>query len=630
MVGQWLASVPPGEAATLAQAPRDTIIPAAHADTGGRRALDALEKLRPEEPLALYETLGQGGMGVVRMGEQRALGRRVAVKTLRADRRTEAATLDLLREAWVTGSLEHPNVVPVYDIELDGDGSPMIVLKRIDGHAWSELMADAAKVRERFGHEDLLAWNLDILMQVLNAIRFAHSRGIVHRDLKPDNVMIGDFGEVYVLDWGIAVALRDDGTGRLPLASAATDLAGTPCYMAPEMLGRDTGLAITERTDIYLAGAVLFEILAGKPPHEGATAIEVISSVVASDPQLPADAPPDLARICKVAMDADPDGRFENAEQLRLALRGYLQRRGSARLAEAAHRRLAALRAAATAPGPHDPVRRQELYNLFGAARFGFHEALSSWRDNHAARDGLRQAIEVMVDHELGAGEPRAAAAILAELEGPPAQLAARVARGVEEAGVRQRALEQIALDHDAAIGTRTRMFGTLLLGVGFTVLPTIAAVREPTALTRSNAGWTIWSGVLMLAVVAFGVWARQSMTRTAFNRRVFMTTLFVFVMQGVLYLGAWRLDIDPVRASILMMLGWTAIAGMAAIAIDPRLWPCAVGYALAFGVAATWPETRFWMMAASNAVLTVNAVISWRPDELFPSAEERTAATRR
>jgi hypothetical protein len=231
-----------------------------------------------------------------------------------------------------------------------------------------------------------------------------------------------------------------------------------------------------------------------------------------------------------------------------------------------------------------------------------------------------------MVDHELGAGEPRAAAAILAELEQPPAELAARVTRGLAEAAGRQRVLEQIAHDHDAGIGTRTRMFGTLLLGAGFTVLPTIAAVREPTALTQSNGGWTIWSGVLLLAVVAFGVWARQSMTRTAFNRRVFVTTIFVFVMQGLLFLGAWRMDIDPVRSSILMMLGWTAIAGMAAIAIDQRLWPCAVGYALSFAGATIWPDSRFWWMALANGLLTINAVISWRPEQLFPTAEERAA----
>src|SRR5678815_4585974 len=105
--------------------------------------------------------------------------------------------------------------------------------------------------------------------RVLNAVRFAHSRGILHRDLKPANVMIGEFGEVYLVDWGIAVSLRDDGSGRLPLAANATEPAGTPVYMAPEMLGRDGLPPLSERTDIYLAGAVLFEIVAGRPPHEG-------------------------------------------------------------------------------------------------------------------------------------------------------------------------------------------------------------------------------------------------------------------------------------------------------------------------------------------------------------------------
>src|SRR5690606_8689637 len=104
------------------------------------------------------------------------------------------------------------------------------------------------------------------------AVRFAHARGVLHRDLKPGNVMIGNFGEVYLLDWGIAVALRDDGTGRFPLASEATELAGTPSYMAPEMLGREAGPPLSERTDVYLAGAVLYELITGRPPHVGTSA----------------------------------------------------------------------------------------------------------------------------------------------------------------------------------------------------------------------------------------------------------------------------------------------------------------------------------------------------------------------
>src|SRR6185503_14452978 len=137
--------------------------------------------------------IGQGGMGVVREAEQVSLGRTVAVKTVKPDQRSPEAAQDLLREAWVTGSLEHPNVVPVHHLGLDDEGMPAIVLKRVEGVEWSKLIRDAEDVKRRYGAADLLVWNLSILMQVLNAIRFAHSRGILHRDLKPSNVMVGDF-----------------------------------------------------------------------------------------------------------------------------------------------------------------------------------------------------------------------------------------------------------------------------------------------------------------------------------------------------------------------------------------------------------------------------------------------------
>jgi len=185
------------------------------------------------------------------------------------------------------------------------------------------------EVARRFGAADLLTWNLGILLHVLNALRFAHKLGILHRDLKPGNVMIGDFGEVYLLDWGIAVSLRDDGTGRFPLASAASTLAGTPAYLAPEMLGRAGGPPLSERTDVYLVGAVLHEIIAGHPPHRGNNSLAVITSVLASRPELPASAPPELARICTRAMHAEPEQRFESADALRLAFKHQPGDRGS-------------------------------------------------------------------------------------------------------------------------------------------------------------------------------------------------------------------------------------------------------------------------------------------------------------
>src|SRR5262249_52505984 len=156
------------------------------------------------------------------------------------------ATLGLLRESWITGGLEHPNIVPVHDLTVDESGRPRLLLKRIEGLPWSEVLHDAEALRQRFASDDPLDFNVRVLMQVCSPVNFAHRRGIVPRDLKPQNVMIGEFQEVYVLDWGLAVSLVDDGSGRLPLAADVDEMAGTPAYMAPEMLGGRTR-RITER-----------------------------------------------------------------------------------------------------------------------------------------------------------------------------------------------------------------------------------------------------------------------------------------------------------------------------------------------------------------------------------------------
>jgi len=257
-------------------APDETIVPptiASELATADARAYATyinLASSAAQGSLRLGPVIGVGGMGIVHEAEQVSLGRTVAVKTLPSARRDQAAALALLREAWITGMLEHPNIVPVHYLELDADTLPVIAMKRVGGVGWNTVIRDPEAVRTRFGATDVFAWNISILVQVLNAVRFAHSRGVVHRDLKPSNVMIGEFGEVYLLDWGIAVSVRDQPGGRLPVADTA-QLAGTPNYMAPEMLTPD-GPGISVATDIYVAGAVLFEIIAGHPPHRGRTA----------------------------------------------------------------------------------------------------------------------------------------------------------------------------------------------------------------------------------------------------------------------------------------------------------------------------------------------------------------------
>ncbi len=616
----WLETIAQASGETIRANPRSTIIPPKRqVDTAGRQAYDVLQRLAQghstHSNLEYSETLGQGGMGVVRLATQLAIGREVAVKSLRDDRREDEAALALLREAWITGGLEHPNVVPVYSLALDKDGRPIIVLKRIEGVAWEELIDDADDVRERFGDEDLLEWNLKILLQVIDAIRFAHSRGIIHRDLKPENVMIGEFGEVYVLDWGIALSLRDDGSGRLPLAKDATEMAGTPVYMAPEMLGGDK-VPLSERTDIYLLGAVLCEVLTGEPPHEGETAMEVIASVARSEPDIPDHVPAELARICRRAMDADPDGRFERVEQLRLALHGFLQHRDSLRLAEEAEASREEL-GHALASDDDSAEHHQHIYELFGEARFGFRQALKSWSANELARTGRREATMAMIEYELAQADPKAAGRLLRELDEVPEDLRKRVddaVRALEADKQRIAKLEALGRDLDFAIGRRTRSFLSAVIGTGFTAFPVLAEQNYSWFRLTTHASMMMWTFAFLLSIAAFFLWARESMMKTAINRRIAASISFLLISQIILFFGADLLNMSVVNAQVMMILLWFSSAVMTSLAIDRRFVPSALGYLAAFIFAAKYPEHRWWAAAASNGLLTVNAVWVWRP----------------
>ena len=625
-----LATLAPETLATLHDNLRSTIIPASAHSVAGERALGILEQLSRGSDTSQLETgevIGEGGMGVIRAATQVALGRSVAVKTLKPGRSHRSAALDLLREAWVTGAIEHPNVVPVHYLQLDGDGSPVIVMKRIAGVAWSTLIGDATEVDRRFGASDLLAWNLGILMSVLNALRYAHSRGVVHRDVKPSNVMIGDFGEVYLLDWGIAVSLRDDGSGRLPLAVHATVMAGTPHYMAPEMLGQTASPPITERTDVYLAGAVLFELITGHPPHAGATAIAVFASVIESNPAIPATAPPELARICQRAMHADQAERFDSVEELRLALQAYLEHRGSADLAARAVVRtdeLVTLLAAPAGPVPDDEAdRRESIYRLFDACRFGFHEALSVWPDNADAHAGLVRAITAVAEYELRTSNPRAAVTLLGELASPPAELLARARAQVAQQARHHAELEQLRRQQDPKTGSRTRTFVSVLFGITFTVVPLLTEILGTRIGTASHGRDVLIAVAACVLLGSVALWARNSLLATAVNRKLAATGIFTFIGHLMLGLGAWALEVPVVETQVFMMFFWGTVTSLLTIHLDRWLWPAAVGYFACFVFAAMHPALRFYAMAAGNFGFAINAFVRWAPATLRPTPEE-------
>ncbi len=609
--------------------PSQTIVPKQGTpDPNAKAALTALETASAQRSkgiaagIELGATLGEGGMGIVRVGTQLALGRPVAVKTLKPGFEGDRATLKVLREAWITGSLEHPNVVPVYDLGVDDEGRPLIVLKKIEGTEWTDLMRDADAVREKFGVHDLFEWNLSILLSVCNAVRFAHARHVLHRDLKPENVMVGEFGEVYVVDWGIAISTKDDGTGRFPVADSATEMAGTPYYMAPEMLG-GANARLDERSDVYLLGSILYEIVVGHPPHVGPNLMAVVASVAASEPRVPEEVPDELREILRRAMARDRADRYDSVDDFRLAIIEFLEHRGSMRMATEAEERRAHLAGYIAASSVGDDRARDRIYTLFSECRFGYRSALDAWRDNPLAQDGLRAATEAMIDYELAQGDPRAAAALAAQLPDISPELEAQIEAAAEEKAALQRRLEAAQQQEDQSIGRRTRIFLALLFSIIWTLAP--LAIW----LTGYEPGWAetfAGPGLLAAGLLGAGFWARESLGKTAFNRRVSGLVFVAFAMQLPLHFGHWLVGMEASESQVQALGLWASALAFAIVTVDRRIWPAFVMTTIGYLLASIDATLRWPIMAINAVVMLVNIAFIWRvePEDVGAMVEER------
>jgi serine/threonine protein kinase len=269
-----------------------------------------------------YEIVGQlalGGMGAIYRARQTQLNREVALKVLRLEsrrtgRQQQSGQQRFLAEARIAGALDHPHIAPIYDLAVDQQGRLFYTMKIVRGQTWSGTLRETAE-RE----------NLEILLRICDAVAYAHSQGVVHRDLKPGNVMVGDYGELYVMDWGLAAASEEfqDMTGTM----ISESIGGTPSYMAPEMISGEAG-GIGPATDVYLLGALLYEILTGNPPHAGATPMEILASV-SRNVIAPTARNDRLVNVALQAMSTRPDERYASVREFQKALRTSISRHDS-------------------------------------------------------------------------------------------------------------------------------------------------------------------------------------------------------------------------------------------------------------------------------------------------------------
>lgn len=306
---------------------------------------------QPRNPFVLRSVIGRGGMGDVWEGEQRSLQRTVAIKRIRSDiaggnpRDPEWGEVAgvFRQEALITGRLEHPNIVPVYDYGSDERGSPQLAMKLVRGKPWNEIIkADSA-----LAVGDFLAKHLPILIATSQAVAYAHSRGVVHRDLKPSQVMVGEFGEVLLMDWGLSISVGDVAPGAGPASllegapsrETASSPSGTPSYMAPEQT-ESTAHRIGTWTDVYLLGGTLYYLLTLTPVHLAETAQAAFLRAATGQVERPQDRAPDrevpreLAELAMRALSAKPESRPKDVREFIAGIQDYLS--GAGRRREAA------------------------------------------------------------------------------------------------------------------------------------------------------------------------------------------------------------------------------------------------------------------------------------------------------
>lgn len=279
--------------------------------------------------------LGRGGMGEVKLVDDQRIGRSVAVKILLDDETGNIESVArFLREARVQGQLEHPSIVPVYDVDEDDAGRVFFTMRRIDGDTLERILTRLAAGDEHYLRLYSRRKLLSIFLNVCLALEYAHASGVVHRDLKPSNVMIGNFGEVHVLDWGIAKVrgVRDSlgpiSAHRDDAATRQGTVLGTPGFMAPEQLVDPA--SVDARSDVYALGSLLFSLLTHESLHRGDGDERLRSTERGADarasvrkPEL--DIAPELDAICVRATAQRPEDRYPSARALHDAVERFLE-----------------------------------------------------------------------------------------------------------------------------------------------------------------------------------------------------------------------------------------------------------------------------------------------------------------
>lgn len=482
-------------------------IPTETITRGGRRiVIDDAGSLREcdLEQLSHYEVIdkiSEGGMGIVYAAQEQSLKRDVALKICRVGLKPDSTgtpeTGEFTNEAYMTARLDHPGVVPIYALAKDADGRPFFAMKKVAGLSWKDLLhpetvRDPESRQTAEARARKMTWkdHVDILLKVCDAVAYAHSKAILHRDLKPENIMLGEYGEVFVMDWGLALYF-DERNEYKRFPNLKPQLAGTPFYIAPEMV-RGEMTTLCPASDIYLLGGILYEILTGRPPHDGGTVMDMLRKAArgaVSPPEEIRDSaviPPALSRIAMKALAARIEDRYAAVAEFQQDLRGVLAHSESLSICRRAGALVDSVRQRLTDSTDPDGRRAKEVdedsaaigYGQLSECVGGYRQAIALWSGNTDARQGLLAALGLQIRLAIRQDDLMLARAQLRQLEAVKAECPDPALK--EEMDRQERDLaaqiehRQAALDRAAR---HARLWKAAAAALGLMTLAGIAAI---------------------------------------------------------------------------------------------------------------------------------------------------------
>lgn len=567
--------------------------------------------------------LGRGGMGEVYSAHDEQIGRPVAIKRLRSAKPSDDALSRFLREARIQGRLEHPAIVPVHELWHDDVGRPFFVMKQLTGTTLADVLAKLAvgspDAQKQFSRQRMLRAFTDVCL----AIEFAHTRGVVHRDLKPANIVLGDFGETYVLDWGVARVMDEEDRPSFADVSTIADgspaytetaagaILGTPGYIAPEQIRGDDDL--DGRADVYALGTILFEILTFYPLHpRGQAAIaSALNGVDARPSRRAIDhvIAPELDAICVRATAIERHDRYATARAMGDAVQEYLD-------------------------GDRDFVLRRELARTeLATAR----RALASGNGQNERRIAIRAAARALA---FDPQSPQSADLLGRLMLEPPAEAPVEVEQEIEK-------LDMESLKRSARFGTYTALiyvlFFPVLYLIGFrdgwyhvagTALCGFIVFIERVVAPRN----AFWSGYLAiaanLALISLLAWIINPfligaspgtiMVMVLATHQRLIKTWLLAALAAIATLAPWGLEQVGVLAERSVVEGSGFIFHTSAGTLHPQ----AALIGLAAYVVAMFSAALFVGRAQDNErrgerrSLQIQA---WQLRELVPRAEMRT-----